>query len=292
MTNRLLVAVLFGALLPADAAAQLQARAADGESRYTSLEKTRIHYKSYGKGSEALVLIHGWSCNLDNWRDQIPDLAKRARIIALDLPGHGQSDKPQLTYSMDLFARAVEAVLRGADVRGAVLVGHSMGTPVARQFYRRYPDKTLGIVVVDGPLTPFADKQGMEAFMAPFRGPNYQEAGLGMLAAMAGPGMPAEGKERIQTSFLNTPQHVLLSAIEGLADESIWTPDPINVPVLAILAESRAYPADIEQRVRSVTPKLELLMWDGAGHFLMMEHPKRFNDAVIAFLNKNGLLKR
>src|ERR1700730_13647798 len=82
------------------------------ESRFTKLDGARIHYVNYGKGSEALVLIHGWTCNLDNWRDQMPDFAKRNRVIAIDLPGHGQSDKPQLTYSMDVFARAVQAVTR------------------------------------------------------------------------------------------------------------------------------------------------------------------------------------
>ena len=88
------------------------------ESRFTKLDGARIHYVNYGKGSEALVLIHGWTCNLDNWRDQMPDFAKRNRVIAIDLPGHGQSDKPQITYSMDLFARAVEAVLRDASENG------------------------------------------------------------------------------------------------------------------------------------------------------------------------------
>src|ERR1700730_1422539 len=71
-----------------------------GESRHASLDGTRIHYQSYGKGREALVLIHGWSCNLDYWRDQIPDFQKRSRVIAIDLPGHGQSDKPEIVYSM------------------------------------------------------------------------------------------------------------------------------------------------------------------------------------------------
>src|SRR5712691_2648168 len=76
-------------------------KSAAGESRFTTLDGARIHYVNYGKGSEALVLIHGWTCNLDNWRDQFPDFAKRTRVIAIDLPGHGLSDKPQITYSMD-----------------------------------------------------------------------------------------------------------------------------------------------------------------------------------------------
>ena len=263
----------------------------EGKSAYATLDGNRIHYQSYGKGREALVLIHGWTCNLDYWRDQVPDFARRNRVIAIDLPGHGQSDKPQVAYSMDLFARAVDAVMRDAKVERAVLVGHSMGTPVARQFYRKYPQKTLAIVIVDGALRPFGDKKLMDGFSAGFRGPNYKEAGKQMFAGMAGPNLSAELKERIQASFLNTPQHVIVSAMEGMADDSIWGPDKINVPVLAILAKSPFWPADTEQFYRSIAPSLDFQWWDGVGHFIMMEKPKQFNDAVIAFLDKNSLLK-
>jgi pimeloyl-ACP methyl ester carboxylesterase len=288
------------ALVSAPAATAKKPAISDGESRYAKLDlgpsgahgEARIHYKSFGKGREALVLIHGWSCNLDYWRDSIPDFAKRSRVIAIDLPGHGQSDKPEVAYSMDLFARAVEAVLRDARVERAVLVGHSMGTPVARQFYRKYPQKTLGIVIVDGALRPFGDKKLMEGFIAGFRGPNYKEVGKQMFAGMAGPNLAAELKERIQTSFLNTPQHVLVSAMEGMADDSIWGDDKINVPVLAIMAKSPFYAPNTEEVYRSTAPNLEFKMWEGVGHFLMMEKPKEFSDAVIAFLDKNALLRQ
>ncbi len=267
------------------------AKTETGESRFTTLDGARIHYVNYGKGSEALVLIHGWTCNLDFWRDQVPDFTKRNRVIAIDLPGHGQSDKPQITYSMDLFARAVDAVLRDAKVKRAVLVGHSMGTPIARQFYRKYPEKTLGIVIVDGPLRPFGDKAMMDRLFAGFRGPNYREAQSQMFAGMMGPNLSAEVKERIMASSLNTPQQVLVSAMEGMADPSIWGDDKINVPVLAIMAKNPFFGPDLEQHYRGIAPKLEFHLWDGVGHFLMMDRPKEFNDAVLAFLDKNKLLK-
>src|SRR5438874_7953144 len=197
------------------------------ESRFTTLDGARIHYVNYGKGSEALVLIHGWTCNIDNWRDQFPDFAKRNRVIAIDLPGHGQSDKPQVTYSMDYFARAVDAVMRDAKVKRAVLVGHSMGTPVARQFYRKYPEKTLAIVVVDGALLPFGDKAMMDRMIAGLRGLEYRELTTKMFAGMAGPNLSAEARERINASTRNTPQYVLVSAMEGMADPSIWAEDKI-----------------------------------------------------------------
>src|SRR2546425_2179191 len=290
------VALLFAtAIAPSarvEAASPKDEKNPTAESRFTKLDGARIHYVNYGKGSDALVLIHGWTCNIDNWRDQIPDFEKRNRVIAIDLPGHGQSDKPQVAYSMELFARAVDAVMRDAHVERAVLVGHSMGTPIARQFYRKYPQKTLAIVIVDGALRTFGDKKLMDGFIAGFRGPNYKEAGKQMFAGMAGPNLSSELKERIQASFLNTPQHVIVSAMEGMADDSIWGQDKINVPVLAILAKSPFWPADTEQFYRSIAPSLDFQMWDGVGHFLMMEKPKQFNDAVIAFLDKNSLLKK
>lgn len=262
------------------------------ESRFATLDGARIHYVNYGKGNEALVLIHGWTCNLDNWRVQMPDFAKRNRVIAIDLPGHGQSDKPQITYSMELFARAVEAVLRDAKVKRAVLVGHSMGTPIARQFYRKYPKKTLAIVIVDGPLRPFADKATMDGLIAGFRGPNYKEAVSQLFAGFFGPSLSAEARERINASILNTPQYVLVSAMEGMADASIWGEDKINVPVLAIMAKSPFFGANVEQFYRGIAPRLEFQMWDGVGHFIMMEKPKEFNTAVLAFLDTNKLLKK
>jgi pimeloyl-ACP methyl ester carboxylesterase len=192
---------------------------------------------------------------------------------------------------MDLFARAVDAVLKDAGVARAVLVGHSMGTPVIREFYRKYPEKTLGLVIVDGALRPFGDRKMMEQFIAPLRGPNYEKAASGFIDGMLGPQVDPFLKARINSAMLSTPQKVAVSAMEGMADESIWKQDKINVPVLAILAKSPFWPADTEQFYRSIAPKLEFQMWDGVSHFLMMQKPDRFNEAVAKFATSVGLLK-
>ena len=280
-----------------------------GDSRFAKLDDASIHYINYGKGDEALILIHGWTQNADAWRDNISDLAKRNRVIVIELPGHGQSDKPkerasgagsqgpannqsERLYSMDHFARAVEAVMRDAKVKRAVLVGHSMGTPVARQFYRKYPDKTLGIVIVDGSLRPFGDKAMIDQLMAGFRGPNYRDAVNQMMGFIAGPNLSGELKQRISSASMNTPQYVLVSAFEGMLDNSIWSEDQINVPVLAVMAKTALLPPNAEESFRAIAPKLEFQMFDGVGHFLKMEKPKEFDAAVIAWLDKNSLLKK
>jgi pimeloyl-ACP methyl ester carboxylesterase len=271
-------------------AAPLAVSAKDGESKFATLNGAKIHYQSYGQGTDAFVLVHGWSSNLTAWGYQIPELAKRGRVIALDLPGHGQSDKPQLTYTMDHFAAAIDAVLKDAKVERGIILGHSMGTPVARQFYRKYPKKTLAIVIVDGALRPFGDKAMRDQYLKTFRSPNYKEAGTQMFGQMT-PMLSAEDKQKALASFGSTPQHVLVSAMESMNDEALYTNDKINVPVLAILAKSPFWPADTEEFLKGLAPDLEVVWWEGVDHFLHQEKRKEFNDAVIAFVNKKKLLK-
>lgn len=288
------------------AASTAHAQNPNGEPHFAKLDNARIHYVNYGKGDEALVLIHGWTQSIDGWRDNVPEFASRYRVIAIDLPGHGKSDKPRFTndpvpkdqpshpfvYSMDHFARAIDAVMRDAKVKRAVLVGHSMGTPVARQFYRKFPDKTLAIVIVDGSLRPFGNQAMLDQMIAGFRGPNYKEAVSQMMTAISGPNLSTQVKERINTSSNNTPQHVLVSAFEGMADQSIWGEDKINVPVLAIMAKSPFLPPNVEESFRAIAPGMDFQMWDGLGHFIMMEKPKEFNAAVLQWLEKNKLLRK
>jgi pimeloyl-ACP methyl ester carboxylesterase len=191
---------------------------------------------------------------------------------------------------MDFFAEAIDAVLKDAGVEHAVLVGHSMGTPVVRQFYRKYPQKTLALVIVDGAIRPFGTKEQREQFTAPLRGPQYKEAGLQMFAAMASTLSEAD-KERVRNSFVSTPQYVMVSSMDAMGDDSIYATDKINVPVLAILAKSPFWPADTEQFLHSIAPDLSYQMWEGVSHFLFMDRPKEFNAAVITFLDQKKLLK-
>src|SRR3989442_10700990 len=128
--------------------------------RSVRFEGMNVVYASRGRGEPALVFVHGWSCDRSFWEAQMasPTLARGRRLLAVDLPGHGESDKPAIHYTMDLFARAIASVLDDAGVRRAVLVGHSMGTPVIRQFYRLHPSRTAGVGVGARPLQPVYTK--------------------------------------------------------------------------------------------------------------------------------------
>ena len=260
-----------------------------GVSRSVPLDGAKVHYTDYGAGENALLFVHGWSCDESFWAGQAPALGAKLHVITVDLPGHGQSDKPHIAYTMDLYARALDAVLQDAKVKSAVLIGHSNGAPVIRQFYRKFPAKTRGLVVVDGPLRPFGDKAMMEKFVARLKEPNYEETVGKMIDGMTSPIQDATLRAKIKTSMLRTPQYVASTEFDSTLDDALWKPDKIDVPVLMILAKQPAWSAEYEQFVRGIVPDLDYQVWEGVSHFLMMEQPQRFNDALVAFLEKKKL---
>ena len=262
-----------------------------GISRTTSLDVAKIHYTDYRAGENALLFVHGWACDETFWSGQAASLGAKFHVITIDLPGHGQSDKPQIAYTMDLYVRAIDAVLQDAKVKSVVLVGHSNGTPVIRQFYRKFPEKTRALVIVDGPLRPFGDRTMMEKFVARLKAPNYAENAGKMIEGMTSPIQDAALREKIKTAMLRTPQYVAATEFDSTLDEALWKPDKINVPVLMVLAKQPAWSPEYEQFVRGIVPDLDWQMWENVSHFLMMEQPERFNSALVSFLEKHDLTR-
>jgi pimeloyl-ACP methyl ester carboxylesterase len=289
------VAIL-GCGLVAVSSAPAEERSADERlarlrSRFATVDGIRVHYKDAGKGRDAVVFVHGWSCDLSFWRFQVPDFEGRAHLILVDLPGHGKSDKPQVAYSPDLFARALDAVLRDAGVEGAVLVGHSNGTPVIRQFYRLFPGRTRALVIVDGGLRPFwKDRAQFDSFVARFRGSDYRAQAGQLIDGMTAT-TRAELREGIKAIMLSTPQHVMISSFAEIGDARLWEADPIKVPVLMVLAKQPFWSEEYEAFVRGLIPDLDYHVMDGVSHFLMMDKPDAFNALLAGFLKKQGLLK-
>jgi pimeloyl-ACP methyl ester carboxylesterase len=261
-------------------------------SRFTKVGDIRVHYKSLGKGETALVFIHGWTCDLTFWRSQVPAFDGKIRMVLIDLPGHGQSDKLKVEYTMELFARSIDAVLKDAGVEGAVLAGHSMGTPVIRQFYRLYAKKTRGLIAVDGGLRrPSFTPAQLEQMIGRFSGLDYKDNIAKMVDGMFTPQTPAEVRKSVKAVMVSAPQHVAMGAMKGMWDPAVWKDDDITVPLQVIVAKSPFWSADYQAYVRKHAPQVDYRVMDGVGHFLMLEKPAAFNDILGEFLKKQGFFK-
>jgi pimeloyl-ACP methyl ester carboxylesterase len=243
-----------------------------------------INSSSTGSGKATLVLVHGWTCDSSSWAAQVPVLVKKYRVITLDLPGHGRSGSPaDGTFSMSLFARAVEAVRAEAKVDKIVLVGHSMGAPVIRQYARLYPGHVAGLIAVDGPLDM---RQFPTEFKPPsLAGPEGRKAREGMIRGMFTPQTPPELQQRILGMMLAAPEATAIGAMRSIMDPALRKNDVTPMPALAIWAGTNQQMPKLED-VRTALPKYEQTQVAGTGHFVMMEKPEEFNRLVAGFVDK------
>jgi len=251
-----------------------------------------VHYKSLGEGKTAVVFVHGWCCDHSVWNAQAAELDGKTRMLFVDLPGYGQSDKPKLDYTPEVFAKGVNAVLEDAGVDKAVLVGHSMGTPIVRQFYRLYPEKTKALVFVDGGLRPFSDDPAVIKKVADmFNEETFKETAKGFLGAMFPPDSPPELRKRVEKLVADVNPQVAISSMHQMLDEKWWKDDPVKVPSQALMAKSPFWTEDYKKFVKKLVPELDYREFDGVGHFLFMEKPKEVNAALIEFLKKQEVVK-
>jgi pimeloyl-ACP methyl ester carboxylesterase len=252
-----------------------------------SVDGMRIQSASTGRGKATVVLVHGWTCDSSSWDAQVPVLAKRYRVITLDLPGHGRSGAPKDgKFSMDLFARAVEAVRAEAHAEKIVLVGHSMGAPVIRQYARLFPEHVAGLVAVDGPL----DMSGFgEGFKPPaVAGPEGLKAREGMIRGMFTPQTPPALQQKILDMMLKAPEATAAGAMNAMFDPALRKSDVTPMPALAIWAGTNTQVPTVEQE-KKVLPNYSQTQVAGTGHFVMMEKPDEFNQLVMSFVEGLGL---
>ena len=254
-----------------------------------TVDGIHLHSSVSGKGPRTVILVHGWTCDDRTWKQQVPVLSENHRVITLDLPGHGQSGSPKDgKLSMDLFARAVEAVRREQKADRVVLVGHSMGAAVVMQYARRYPEHTVGLVFVDGSVTIPQEAAGRMLSAAKQYGESLK-AREAMVQAMFTASTTAEVRKQVLSMILGTPAATPLAAMEAFADPAGWKDDVFTQPVLAVYAEGSLAAGDREsddQYMRRRFPRLDRVKMTGTGHFLMLEKPAEFNRLLASFLDK------
>ena len=285
-------------MLRRDLIGLLAASAALGAStrgRQAPFRGHKVYYDVAGNGPQTAVFVHGWTCDHTFWRLNAPALESKYRLVLLDLPGHGRSDKPEtFHYTMELFADAVAAVMKDLGVAKATLVGHSMGVPVIQQTVRAYPGMVEGLVAVDGnfsrPPSTLEESEKRDAAtrqrVERYRRADFRDAVAPAIDSMFGAKTSPEIRKDIKAKMLTAPQQVVAEAVESMGAFSKLLPPRIGVPVLAIYARRPSDSPEREAWARTFIADLDWQTWDGVAHFLMMEEPERFNRALQAFLEK------
>jgi pimeloyl-ACP methyl ester carboxylesterase len=125
----------------------------------------KICFTDQGKG-RVVVLLHGFLGSSEIWRPRIRSLSGSYRVIAIDLPGHGQTNCIGYAHSMEMMARSVKAVLDSLRLKKYVMVGHSMGGYVGLAFADLFPDSLRGLCLFHSTAYPDTEQKKEERLRA------------------------------------------------------------------------------------------------------------------------------
>jgi pimeloyl-ACP methyl ester carboxylesterase len=254
-------------------------------------EGVSLFYEEAKGDKRPILLVHGWCCDHSFFAPQFEHFARDGhRVVAVDLRGHGQSDKPHQDYTMQLFAGDLAFLCHELRLNKPVVVGHSMGGVVAFAFAALHPKLPSAIVTVDAGLTPPPTVgSALSKFIDGLRGPDYRKViGDYADAVLFLPTDDAERHARILSIMSNAPQHVMVSALEGgHAYDADQAKGRIAVPMLYIAADEFPPRADIA-RLRALVPRFYFGQVVGSGHFCQLEVPEQVNAMIGRFLTLVG----
>ncbi len=253
-----------------------------------------MQYRVYGAGEPAVVFIHGWSCDSNYWREQLPAFDRKYTLVTVDLAGHGGTDGARSDWSIARFGQDVATALSTVPNKQIILVGHSMGGPVAIEAARLLKGRVIGIIGVDTFKSigaPAPTKAQVDAALKPF-----EADFIGQTRAMVTDHLFVKGShpqlaQKIAYDMSLSPPRVALPSMRAVLEYDFTAPlKDLSVPIVAINSDL-GEPVN-EARIRKVLPKFRAVTLPGAGHFLMMEDPQRFNGAldteVTALLASSG----
>lgn len=276
---------------------------------------SEIQVEFYGSESAPpLILTHGWGPDSTVWYYAKKQLAEQFRVIVWDLPGLGKSKKPKnRDYSLEKYARDLDAVLELAGDRPAVLLGHSMGAMILLTFCRLFPerlnDRVAGLILVDGtytnPLHTAILSKLLLVLQKPLLEPllhvaialspllhlvswlSYFNGSTLVTTEVSGfTGRETRGQLNFSSLIgIKAPPGILARGVLAMFrfDETATLPN-ISVPTLVIVGQSDIATRPIaSERISREIPHAELKILAPGGHMALMERNPQFAELVRAF---------
>ncbi len=243
-----------------------------------------IVYSAAGVGEPALVFIHGGLAERSFWDAQLKAFSGRHRVIALDLPGHGESGANHRKWGIPEFGADVRAVVEAEKPEQVIIIGNSLGGPVAIEAALLLPGRALGVVGVDTfqgldfQITPEEAGQRAEAFQSDYSG-NLKQMVRTLFHADADPALIADAERRMS----RTPPEAAHAMFLSLAGYDMGAAvRRLSVPIRAVNGD--LYPTGVADN-KKVKPDFDAVIMKHMGHYPMLERPAEFNRLMTEVIN-------
>jgi pimeloyl-ACP methyl ester carboxylesterase len=281
--------------LPAES---LIARYANDRSRFVDVGGVRAHVRDQGNPDGIpVVLIHGSGGSLHEWEGWVRELGQQARLISVDLPGHGLTGAwPRDEYTVEAYADFIEVLVDTLNLDRFVLVGHSLGGAVAWSFAATRPDRVSQLILVDAAGYPREDGPApLPTRLA--RLPVVGDIGIyfkperlvrrALAEAYADPAMVTPERIKRAAELQRFPGNREATLQRARTQEPL-DPTPLkrlDVPTLILWGgKDRWVPAADAVRFQGDIKGAKLEIFEALGHNPMEEDPKDTAAAVAAFL--------
>ncbi len=252
-----------------------------------------LHYVECGSGPNVVVLLHGYTDSWRSFRLILPLLAPACRCLAVDLRGHGGSSYEGGDFTPDDFAGDVIEFLDRSGIESATLIGHSMGSFIARRVALERPDLVERLILVgsglhaDNPVVRDLAAQ-VETLRTAAPRPFVEEFQGSCVFDRAS--LPALFFDECVAASMGVPSRVWKGALAGLiADDDRGRLAGIPHPTLVVAGrEDSVFDASEQEQLARALPRSRLRMYERCGHSPHWERPEPFSEDVLRFLGETG----
>ncbi len=262
--------------------------------RVVHVDGRRLSYLTAGgaAGGQTILLIHGSGVSARYWVNQLRGLAGLLRVLAIDLPGHGDSDSSEAA-SIEGYAQAVASVLDTLATGPVITVGHSLGGAIAIALAIQRPDAVTGLVLLSScTKTPQPDSVG-ERFLAYLPGPLRKIVFFSMAKKILfAPGAPSQAVSLGMHELRSCRAETILKDVRAAKAMDLTEQAPsLDVPTLILCgSRDRLTPPALSERLGELIPRSQLRIIEGAGHMLLLEVPERVNQEILKFVGAVAVL--
>ena len=274
------------------------------EGYFTTNDGTRLHYIAAGSG-KPLVMIPGWSQTAAQFRDQIAGLSDRYRVIAIDMRGHGESDKPNHGYRIQRLSEDVHEFLTANGLTNVTIAGHSMGCSVIWAYWEQYGrDRLAKLILIDQmPMITanpawsdkekedagaILDKESLYSVTNALAGPEGVKTTEGFITGMFTKQYPREEVAWVIQRNLKMPREYAARLLYDHATNDWRDVIPlIDIPTLVVGGKASLVGWKSQVWIGSQIPGARVEIFEeneGGNHFMFMENPEKFNRIVKEFM--------
>lgn len=271
-----------------------------GESRYVNVDGIETHYVAAGEGPP-LLLFHGLGASVITWRDNFDALAERFKVYAIDLPGHGDTDKPDYSYDPYDMIDYIASLVKTLELERPAMIGNSIGGGVALMLALRQPDLVSSLVLVDSAALGKEISVYIRLASLPLVGSIIESSKVGGTRFMlqnvfhdqsfATQDLAQElYRSRQMPGAKEAVVRVLRQTVNlwGVRSRFIFVDELKNLkmPLMVVWgAQDRILPVSHAYRAAEAAPDTRLEIFDECGHWPHMEKSKDFNSLALDFLS-------